>query len=348
MSIKTSGTKILNIPVHLVGSIPLKSSEAVFDAVGRFLGDHCKRIPDGETGVRKNWIGWQQSVFADQSVLIRCDEKERDYQLNRPFRFKEDRVYQDLQFNDVGFAREAIRSFTIFEQKQQKGVLPSNAKFLVAIPTPFAPVYSFISYDCQEDIFPVYEAAILQELHRICINIPHHKLAIQWDVATEMSIFENVYTVPFKNEWEILIGRLSKLGNHVPTSVEMGYHLCYGSMNNRHWKEPEDLGMCVRVANALSKDLARAVNFFHMPVPVNRTDEAFFSPLLKFSQAKYTELYLGLVHDAETIVENRVRMEMAANFVPTFGISTECGLGRTEPEIIPGLLALHAKLATAI
>ncbi len=68
---------MLNFPVHLVGSIPLKSPDAVFDTVGRFLGDHCKRIPDGETGVRTNWFGWQQSVFSDQSGLIRCDEQER-------------------------------------------------------------------------------------------------------------------------------------------------------------------------------------------------------------------------------------------------------------------------------
>ena len=338
---------MLKYPVHLVGSIPLKSAELVFDFVGRCLGERCLRIPDGETGERKNWIGWQQGVFADQSALVRCPKKERDYQLYRPFKFDEGRGYQDLQFDDIGFAREAVRSFTIFEKKQKEGVLPNKARFLVAMPTPFAPVYSFISYDCQDDVFPIYEAAILKEIDHICKNIPHDKLAIQWDVATEMSIFENVYTVAFKNEWEILIGRLVKLGNHVPTSAETGYHLCYGSMNNCHWKEPEDLGMCVRVANAITKDLSRTTNFLHMPVPVDRTDDAYFSPLLKFSQAKNTELYLGLVHDSETVAENRVRMEMAAKYVSTFGIATECGLGRREPEKIPELLALHVKLATS-
>ena len=42
--------------VHLVGSIPLENADAVFRAVGERLGDRVARIPDGETGVRANWI----------------------------------------------------------------------------------------------------------------------------------------------------------------------------------------------------------------------------------------------------------------------------------------------------
>ncbi len=54
---------------------------------------------------------------------------------------------------------------------------------------------------------------------------------------------------PSKMEWDVLMSRLINLGNLVPAEVEMGFHLCYGSMNNRYWKEPNDLGMCVKVAN---------------------------------------------------------------------------------------------------
>ena len=50
-------------PVLLVGSVPLESSASVFEAVGTKLGNLAKRIPDGETGVRKDWIGWQAEVF---------------------------------------------------------------------------------------------------------------------------------------------------------------------------------------------------------------------------------------------------------------------------------------------
>ena len=38
-------------PVLLVGSVPLGSSRAVFEAVGTKLGKLVKRIPDGEARV---------------------------------------------------------------------------------------------------------------------------------------------------------------------------------------------------------------------------------------------------------------------------------------------------------
>ena len=50
-------------PVLLVGSVPLESPSAVFDEVGPKLGGLAKRIPDGETGARKDWIMWQAEVM---------------------------------------------------------------------------------------------------------------------------------------------------------------------------------------------------------------------------------------------------------------------------------------------
>jgi len=48
---------------HLVGSVPLPDADAVFRAVAASLGGHLARLPDGETGVRKDWIAWQYAVL---------------------------------------------------------------------------------------------------------------------------------------------------------------------------------------------------------------------------------------------------------------------------------------------
>src|SRR5271155_5415768 len=61
-----SGTKR---SVLLVGSVPLESSKAVFEAVGTKLGKVIKRIPDGETGARKDWVVWQGDVFKNAKGL---------------------------------------------------------------------------------------------------------------------------------------------------------------------------------------------------------------------------------------------------------------------------------------
>ena len=45
--------------VHLVGSVPLEDSRAVFEMASTILGQHLHRLPDGETGIRANWVRWQ-------------------------------------------------------------------------------------------------------------------------------------------------------------------------------------------------------------------------------------------------------------------------------------------------
>jgi len=331
--------------VHLVGSIPLNNSDEVFELVGTILKDFCGRYPDGETGERKNWIGWQLAVFRNQEALIQTEKKERDYQLYPPFQFAPGKKLGDLGFSDLGFAREAIQSYSKFIGHQEEGTIAQSAKFLVAVPTPFAPVYSFTAYEVQEDILPAYEAAMLREIDQIAAAIPHDKLAIQWDVATEISIFEQVYQATFTNSWEYLIEKLATLGNHIASAIEMGYHLCYGSMNNRHWKEPDDLGMCVSVANAISLQVTRRIDFVHMPVPVNRTDDAYYAPLDHLFLPLETEIVLGLVHDNQDLDGNLARVYAAKAHLDEFSISTECGLGRRDRADMPALMSLLAELA---
>lgn len=331
--------------VHLVGSIPLESADDVFKLISAKLRSCCHRIPDGETGDRRNWIGWQLGVFERQEALVQQREKDRDYQLHPPFAFAPGKGAKDLDFKDLGFARNALNSFPKFLEMQQRGEFSEKARFLVAVPTPFAPVYSFTAYACQREILPVYEAAILAEIDAIADAIPHDKLAIQWDVATEMSIFENVYAVDFDDEWDVLMGQLARLGAAIPEQIDLGYHLCYGSMNNRHWKEPDDLGMCVRVSNELDTVLSRLINFLHMPIPIDRSDSAYFAPLDDLRLHAGSEIFLGLVHDQDTDAGNRARIDAAHTHLQNFGIATECGLGRRGADDMPDLMALHARLA---
>ena len=50
--------------VHFVGSIPLPDAETVFRTLASAAGRHLRRLPDGETGIRKTWIRFLQQVLA--------------------------------------------------------------------------------------------------------------------------------------------------------------------------------------------------------------------------------------------------------------------------------------------
>ena len=333
-------------PLLLVGSIPLDDAVAVFDAVQDTIGARLPYVPDGETGVRSNWIGWQHAVFAEQTALEQGAEKERAYQLNPPYRFTPDRSADDIAFTDLGFAREAIKSYEVFAARRDAGRFPATARFQVCLPTPFAPVFSFTSYDIQGDIYPLYESAMLGEIDAIRAAIPDADLCLQWDVATEMSIFEKLHPVPFLGNdpapW--LIETLARLGDAVPDGITLGYHLCYGSMGNKHWKEPEDLNVCVWTANAVAKGVGRKIDFFHMPVPIDRDDDEYFTPLGDLALADDTLVYLGLIHGEDRTEGAERRITAAKPYLTEFGLSTECGWGRMEPEDVIPLLQLHGEL----
>ena len=342
----TPAPNLPQTPILLVGSIPLDDVDAVFDAVADTIGARLASVPDGETGVRSNWIGWQHAVFALQDALEQGTEKERDYQLNPPYRFAPGKSAADIDFGDLGFAREAIKSYEAFAARRAAGRFAHDARFQVCLPTPFAPVFSFCAYDIQGDIYPLYERAMLMEIDAIRLAIPDRDLAIQWDVATEMSIFEKLHPVPFLGDdpapW--LIATLARLGNAVPDGITLGFHLCYGSMGNKHWKEPEDLGICVSTASAISKGVTRRIDFFHMPVPVDRDDDPYFAPMGDLSIDSDTLVYLGLIHGADGAEGAARRIAAARKHLDRFGLSTECGWGRMAPAEVLPLLELHQSL----
>ncbi len=337
----------MSLPLMLVGSVPLADSESVFTAASRYLGERLARFPDGETGVRRNWIAWQFPVFASLATLEQTGTKAREYQLHPPFRLRDGYRAADIRFPPLGFARDANASFGAFRRLKRDGVIHQDARFMVALPTPWAPVYSYIEYEHQQAVESMYERALLKELGSILSALPHDELAIQWDVATEISWWEKVYPAPFANIEEGVLAELKRLGDAVPSTVELGFHLCYGSMNNRHWKEPADTGVLVAIANGLFKVVSRGIDFLHMPVPINRHDDAYFAPLAALDANEDCEIYLGLLHLEDGVDGALQRMRTALKFRERFGIACECGLGRRPPESVAPWLALHEDVARA-
>ncbi len=82
-----------------------------------------------------------------------------------------------------------------------------------------------------------------------------------------------------------------------------------------------------------------------MPVPRDRSDDAYFAPLRHLDLEPETELALGLVHVTGGIDGIERRLATARKYVKDFAIATECGFGRRKPETLPELLRLHAEAA---
>jgi hypothetical protein len=326
--------------VQLVGSVPLANADEVFRTASRWLGKRLRRLPDGETGDRTQWIVWQFPILS-RHPDIQMVPAANDYSPQPRIRLRNP---APLVLNSIGYAEVAKASYVRFAYLKEGGVISQGCRFQVSLPTPRAVTQVFVVEQDQARFEQAYEARMLKEVAEICEAVPPEELAIQWDVAVEIGMLEGVW----KAEFDLRPGlwtRLARLGEAVPQGVELGFHLCYGDYGHEHFIQPKDMGHLVEVANALCSGIRRPVDWIQMPVPRGRTDDAYFEPLRQLKLQPGTELILGLVHFTDGLEGGRRRIAAARRVVSKFGISTECGFGRRPRETIEPLLKLHAELA---
>ena len=99
----------------------------------------------------------------------------------------------------------------------------------------------------------------------------------------------------------------------------------------------------VDFANALSRAIPHQLAYIHMPVPIDRSDEAFHRPFRDLKLNAGTALFLGVVHAKDGAEGTKARIAAARRYAPDFGIATECGMARARSEeIVRSLLKIHA------
>ena len=244
----------------------------------------------------------------------------------------------------TGYADMAIESWSVFERLQRDGVIPANVRFQVSLPTPIAPTYNNLVPADRPRLLPPLTDHFIGEVRRIASAIPNDRLALQWDVCQEVLAWEGYYEpgpVDFRAE---TIYVLARIGDAVPGSIELGYHLCYGSPADEHMVQPKDAGIMVEMTNAVVARVSRPIQFFHLPVPKPRTDDAYFAPLGKLELRPGTALYLGLIYHNDE-AGDAARLAAARRHARVDGVATECGMARGDPSRLPALLAAHARAA---
>ena len=333
---------------HLVGSIGLDTVDEVFRTVGEMLGPYLRRVPDGEVGGRKLWISWQYPLLR-ASVYLRPDPSGAIRPTNRfpLLTLAEGVAPSEVRFGELGYAREARASYLDFVAAREAGTLPKGIRFQVCLPTPFAVVSSVVVPAALPAVEAAYERAMIAEVAALARQIPHRDLCIQWDVCNEMVVWDGQASdaVPAGVPREELIARMQRLCATVPVDVELGLHLCYGDFGARHFVEPKDAAKMVEFANALTRASQHKLAYIHMPVPIERSDDAFHKPLADLALGNDTELFLGLVHAKDGVAGTKARVAAARRYAPEFGIATECGMARARSEqTVRTLLKIHADI----
>ncbi len=339
--------------VHLVGSVPMADASEVFETVSAALGPRLKRLPDGETGERGDWITWLEPAFAQNPALVKSGEFFRVHSSGtgrERYTLKPGLRAAEVRFDNLFYADIAQQSYAVFKCLKDAGKIAADVKFQVDLVPAHSVIWLFLVDALHAPLDPIYNDALKREIDKIAAAIPHDELAIQFDVAS--AVFARLerneassYGRSKAEMQEAFAAILVDLGNRVPAGVDLLYHLCYGDSNHRHVIEPTDMGDMVEFANRVSRQITRPVELIHMPVPRDRADDAYFAPLSRLALRSETELCLGLVHYTDGVEGTERRLATAKKFAGDFSIATECGFGRRDPATIPELLRIHAAVA---
>ena len=360
--------------VHVVGSVPLQTAEEVFRALANGLGDRLRRIPDGEVGDRALFAGWQVATFARHPDFEPVPGR-RLIEIVKHRRIRPGAARSEIGFADLGFAAAARNSYQVFDRLRSDGVIRPGLRFLVSLPSPANCLAMVVAQDDIPVVEPAYEGAMLAEVDAIVSTIPAEDLAIQWDVPWEVRAWDGSPPRFLAQPWFSptpagIVDRLHRLASKVPPAAELGYHLCHGDYEHagnvilglgrrprsrlvrsaasrllrevsfRMTPPPADMRTVTEMASALLDGAPRPIDFLHLPVP-RRAGDAYFKPLASFRPPPGLDVYLGLVHLSDGLPGARRRIASAEKVLTDFGVATECGWGRRDPETIPGLIALH-------
>jgi len=339
------------LQVHLVGSVPLNTAEEVFRTVSTSIGPAVKRLPDGETGPRRLWIG-MISEMLDKHPAFEVDPNEPPFAMRlwngelhrelKRLRIKPGAKPSDIRFA-TNYAGMAIESFAVFDRLQREGTIAPGTKFMIAIPSPVAPTYNYITPSQRRAFLDIFSAHLFDEIRKIAAALPNDRIAIQWDVLQEILVWENYFTDRPANYRDETLSILGAMGDAVPMPIELGYHLCYGSPKDEHLVQPKDTAIMVEMIHGILEAVHRPIQFVHLPVPKSRTDAAFYEPLRNLALPASTELLLGLVH-LDDDAGNQARLAAARAVAKVDGISTECGWGRGDAARVRRILDAHRQM----
>jgi hypothetical protein len=331
--------------IHLVGGVPLEASE-VFELAGASFGQLAKRLPDGEK--KRGWLRPQAPIVGRAAGMIPGGIARYLHMTNQRYRPAPGQDLNAIDFGPLGYLAAARESYALFAAARAAGKIAPGTRFQISVPTAFGVMGHCIDLDAVRDVWPVYERQLFAEINAIGREIPPGDLAVQWDIAVEITqSLDN----PNGSMREFGAGELAdsiaRALDCLPEAIEGGIHLCYGDAGeDKHYVNPRDMGVMVAFHNAIAARAKHGIAWVHMPVPKEHEDEAYFAPLADLRLRPETELMLGLIHRLDGIEGAQRKLAATHKFAPAFGIGTECGMGRYfSPDTIPEVFALHRQVA---
>jgi hypothetical protein len=340
----------------LVGSLPSPSAQAALRDGAKLFGDKVFALPDGETGPRAAWVGYEREHLVRPHPDVETVQP-TESPTGIPRHAYETPIFRirpgvtDLRWDSWPRIDEAIASYRQFRALRDEGMIPAHLRFQIGLPFPSSALNGF-KEDFAAD-YPVaargFEDLVARELRRLTNEIPAEDLAIQWDVCYEVLDIEGVLAWTAGDPWERFTGPVRRLTRLVPEEALVGYHLCYGTFPEWPMYEARDMGLLVQMAHYAVVNSGRTVDWLHLPGPryLRSEDDSFFAPLADLD-AGDARVYLGIVLPLDGVAGLWRRQTTASRHLSDFGVAMYCGFGRQPGQDPDASMREHRDVVSAV
>jgi hypothetical protein len=320
---------------HLVGSIPAPTAEEAMRLAVERLGADLDYLPDGETGMRQNWVLSMIEEFRSHPDLrLARDGDWSDYDKLPRFAVRSGHRLYGAAI-DLGITAAARGALPAFRAVQADG-LPQLG-FQIGIPGDVdLALFTFGPSGPVRHLRPFTEAlaAVMHQAYRMVgddvlfqIEVPAEQVALTRAPAAARPALAG-----------LLARRIAALAQGAPEGARFGLHLCLGDMNHRPLGQLTDASPLVLLANAVADrwPAGRPLRFVHAPLAAGGTppssDPAFYAPLAGLRLRPGIRFIAGFAHEEQDVAAQfRIRQLIEDAVGERVDISASCGLGRRLP-----------------
>ncbi|MDQ4119128.1 MAG: hypothetical protein M3235_19530 [Actinomycetota bacterium] len=344
----------------LVGSLPSGSTESAFRDGAALFSDLVCALPDGETGPRSAWVGFDRTMLLEPHPDIEILAPTSSPTGRARHTYETARLtvrdgIESLRFDTWPRVPPILDSYRTFTRLRAEGAIPGDVRFQINFPFPssvFTGAFKDHYARDWEIVGPALEDLTLRALDEVLAEIPADELALQWDLAYEVLDAEQILGWTEggpESAWERFAGPWSRIAPCVPEEVLMGLHLCYGTFPDWPMFEARDMGLIVRMANHAAATASRTLDWVHLAGPryLRSDDDAFFAPLddLDVGDAR---VFLGIVLPIDGADGLRRRRATASRHLNEFGVAMYCGFGRQPGQDPAATLREHSEVVRAV
>ena len=253
---------------------------------------------------------------------------------------------EQVRFGDpgwrLGYARDAINSYFVFNTLREKGRLPAHLRFQVRCRRSTA--------CCHRGSFPTSPISTRSSPG----TKPHLRpRSPRSSRKSRTRIWRSSGTAPAKSAMSTAISRSSRARARssairvssrgfraaIPEDVALGYHLCFGTLGGWPRFMPPDLGAAVDLANALDRDSPPPRRLAAHPA----CSTAATTRSLRRWRSCVRARRASISGSSTTWSASPTGSRRPADTLPDFGLAAYCGLGRVPPTQMPTVLDEHRK-----